>query len=119
MSNIEFLSINEKDKEQNWLARNQNSVSEWDDKVFFRGLLFQWNNTIKKTTTKRVGTSSSSHWKLNCSRSWKIAELLLSNYYSLISNMMLKTYSVSNINIYIYKFTVQVVIFEGVYFACF
>jgi len=36
MSNIEFLSINEKDKEQNWLARNQNSVSEWDDMFFPR-----------------------------------------------------------------------------------
>ena len=35
-------------KSKDWLARNQNSVSEWSD-MFTRGLLFQWASTIKST----------------------------------------------------------------------
>jgi hypothetical protein len=33
-------------KSNNWLARNQNNVSEWSD-MSIRGLLFQWASTIK------------------------------------------------------------------------
>ena len=46
-------------KSNDWLARNQNNVSQWSD-MYIRGLLFQW------FSTKR--TSSSSQWKLTCSR---------------------------------------------------
>jgi hypothetical protein len=57
---------------KDWLAQNQNNVSEWSD-MSTRRLLFQWASTIKSTfcnsacwsSTKR--TSSSSHWKLICS----------------------------------------------------
>jgi len=31
---------------KNWLAQNQDNVSEWDD-MSIRGLLFQWASTIK------------------------------------------------------------------------
>jgi hypothetical protein len=33
-------------KSKDWLARNQNNVSEWSD-MSTRGLLFQWSSTIK------------------------------------------------------------------------
>jgi hypothetical protein len=33
-------------KSKNWLARNQNNVSEWGD-MSLHGLLFQWASTIK------------------------------------------------------------------------
>jgi len=33
-------------KIKDWLARNQNNVSEWSD-MSTRGLLFQWASTIK------------------------------------------------------------------------
>jgi hypothetical protein len=33
-------------KSKDWLARNQNNVSEWND-MSIRGLLFQWTSTIK------------------------------------------------------------------------
>jgi hypothetical protein len=33
-------------KSKDWLARNQNNVSEWSD-MSIRGLLFQWTSTIK------------------------------------------------------------------------
>jgi hypothetical protein len=33
-------------KSKDWLARNQNNVSEWDD-MSIRGLLFQWASTIQ------------------------------------------------------------------------
>ena len=57
-------------KSKDWLARNQDNVSEWSD-MYIRGLLFPLANTMKKT--KRVGlekkrTSSSSHCKLTWSR---------------------------------------------------
>jgi hypothetical protein len=50
-------------KSKDWLARNQNNVSEWSD-MSTRELLFQWGSTIKInsacwSSTKR--TSSSSH----------------------------------------------------------
>jgi hypothetical protein len=33
-------------KSKDWLARNQNNVSEWNN-ISTRGLLFQWGSTIK------------------------------------------------------------------------
>ena len=33
-------------KSKDWLARNQNNVSEWSD-MSIRGLLFQWASNIK------------------------------------------------------------------------
>jgi hypothetical protein len=33
-------------KGKNWLARNQDNVSEWSD-MSIRGLLFQWASIIK------------------------------------------------------------------------
>ena len=58
-------------KSTDWLARNQNNVSERSD-MFICGMLFQWAITICKSNsvywsrTKR--TSSSPHWILTCSR---------------------------------------------------
>ena len=65
-------------KSKDWSARNQNNVSEWSD-MSTRGLLIQWASTINiqlsvLVRTKR--TSSSSYWKLTCSRH-DIAEKLL------------------------------------------
>jgi hypothetical protein len=40
-------------KSKDWLARNKDNVSEWDD-ISIRGLLFQRASTIKNPT-KRVG----------------------------------------------------------------
>ena len=40
-------------KSKDWLARNQNNVSEWSD-MSTRGLLFQWSSNIKNQT-QRVG----------------------------------------------------------------
>jgi hypothetical protein len=67
-----------RNKSKDWSARNQNNVSEWSD-MSTRRLLFQWSSTIKSNSacwsrTKR--TSSSSLWKLTCSRH-DIAEKLL------------------------------------------
>ena len=68
-------------KSKDWLARNQANVSEWSD-MSTLGLLFQWASSIKIQlsvlvySTKRI-SSSSSHWKLTCSRH-DIAEKLLS-----------------------------------------
>jgi hypothetical protein len=33
-------------KSKDWLARNQNNMSEWSD-ISIRGLLFQWASTIQ------------------------------------------------------------------------
>ena len=41
-------------KSKDWLARNQDNVSEWGN-MSIRGLLFQWASTIKKKLTNRVG----------------------------------------------------------------
>ena len=35
-----------KRKRKDWLARNQDNVSEWVD-MFIRGLLFQWVSTLQ------------------------------------------------------------------------
>ena len=62
-------------KSKDWFARNQNNVSEWSD-MSTRGLLFQWASNIK-IQLRTTRTSSSSHWKLTCSRH-DTAEKLLS-----------------------------------------
>ena len=46
-------------KSTDWLARNQNNVSEWSD-MSTPGLLFQWASTIKNTT-QGVGLVQSGH----------------------------------------------------------
>ena len=45
-------------KSKDWLARNQDNLSEWSD-MYIRGLLFPLANTMKKT--KRVGLEKSGH----------------------------------------------------------
>jgi hypothetical protein len=45
-------------KSKDWLARNQDNVSEWSD-MYIRGLLFPLANTMKKT--KRVALEKSGH----------------------------------------------------------
>jgi hypothetical protein len=44
-------------KSKDWLARNQNNVSEWSD-MSTRGLLYQWASTIK-IQTQCVGLEQS------------------------------------------------------------
>jgi hypothetical protein len=48
--NVYFISSQNRNSEllwnKDWLARNQNNVSEWSD-MFTRGLLFKWTRTIK------------------------------------------------------------------------
>ena len=41
-------------KNKDWLARNQNNVSEWSD-MSIRGLLFQCDSTINKNPARCVG----------------------------------------------------------------
>jgi hypothetical protein len=74
-------------KSKDLLARNQDNVSEWSD-MSIRRLLFQRTSTIKSNSTccqlglRTKRTSSSSHWKLTCSRhiiAEKIAEMGLNN----------------------------------------
>ena len=45
-------------KSKDWLAWNQDNVSEWSD-MYIRGLLFPLANTMKKT--KRVDLEKSGH----------------------------------------------------------
>ena len=73
-------------KSNDWLARNQNNMSEWNN-ISTRGLLFEWTSTIQINQacwSRTKPTSSPSHWKLTCSPwySWKIAELALCNNHS-------------------------------------
>jgi hypothetical protein len=57
-------------KTKDWLARNQNNVSEWSEMstrdCCFCELALWKSNSPCWSRTKR--TSSSSHWKLTCSR---------------------------------------------------
>ena len=57
-------------KSNDWLARNQNNVSEWSD-MYTRVLLFQWASTDYNNQTQHVGLEQSGPH--HCSR-WKIAE---------------------------------------------
>jgi hypothetical protein len=76
-------------KSKDWLARNQDNVSEWGV-MSIRGMLFQWASTIKSNSvcwsrTKR--SSSSSNWKLTCSRH-NIAEKVLNWRYVTITRSL-------------------------------
>ena len=79
-------------KSKDWLAWNQNNVSEWSD-MSTCGLLFQWASTIKiqLSGSRTKQTSLSSHWKLICSRH-DIAELVLNNNFWWFSHLPLKSY---------------------------
>ena len=46
--------------DNDWLARNQNNVSEWSD-MSTRGQLFQWATTIEKNPAKRVDLVQNGH----------------------------------------------------------
>ena len=75
-------------KSKDWLARNQNNVSEWSDMTIHR-LLFQWASTLKNPA-QHVGLNKADliiiSLKINLFSpwySWKIAELALTNNHSL------------------------------------
>jgi hypothetical protein len=83
-------------KNQDWLSRNQDNVSEWGDMSICR-LLFQWTSTIKiELSVLPVGLVQAeliiisliinlfSSWY-----SWKIAELALNNNHSLTHSLYL------------------------------
>ena len=79
-------------KSKDFFARNQNNVSEWSDMSIpadccFSELALLISNSACWSRTKR--TSSSSHWKLTCSRydiAKNIAELSLNNIHHLFIN---------------------------------
>jgi hypothetical protein len=71
-------------KSKDWLARNQNNVSEWGS-MSIRGLLFQWASTMKIQLSVLVQYKVDFiiiSLKIN-SPSWKIADLALNNDHSL------------------------------------
>jgi hypothetical protein len=47
-------------KSKDWLARNQDNVSDWGD-MYIRWLLFQWANTIKNRTKRADLVQSGPH----------------------------------------------------------
>ena len=75
-------------KSKDWLVRNQNNVSEWNDMSTSR-LLFQWASTIKIQLSVLVYNKADLiiiSLKINLFSpwySWKIAELALNNNHSL------------------------------------
>jgi hypothetical protein len=75
-------------KSKDWLARNQNNVSEWSD-MSTRGLMFQWASTIKIQLSVLVENKADLiiiSLKINLFSpwySWKIADLVLNNNHSL------------------------------------
>ena len=75
-----------RNKIKDWLALNQNNVSEWSD-MSTRGLLFQWVGTMQIQykadliiISLKINLFSSWH-------SWKIAELTLNNNHSLTHSL--------------------------------
>jgi hypothetical protein len=75
-------------KNKDWLARNQNNVSEWSD-MSTRGLLFQWDSTIKIQLSKLVKKKADLiiiSLKINLFSPWyscQIAELAINYNHSL------------------------------------
>ena len=75
-------------KSKDWLARNQDNVSEWGD-MSIHGQLFQWTSTIKIQLTCWFRTKRTYHHLienelvLTMIYIWKIAELALNNNHSL------------------------------------
>ena len=66
-------------KSKDWLARNQNDVSNWSD-MYTRGLLFQWASTIKSNSTC-WSSSKQIFTNVTCScHDIPVAEILLSWY---------------------------------------
>ena len=71
-------------RNKDWLARNQNNVSEWSD-MSTRGLLFQWSTTIQIQLSVLVQYKEDLiiiSLKINLFSPWyncKIAELALNN----------------------------------------
>jgi hypothetical protein len=65
-------------KRKDWLDRNPNYMCEWGH-MSIRGLLFQWASTIQNPTACWSSTkwTSSSHWKLICSRHYIVEKLLI------------------------------------------
>ena len=86
-------------KSKNWLARNQDNVSEWSY-MSTRRLLFQWANTIKIQPSVLVYDKANLiiiSLKINLFSpwcSWKIAELALNNNHSL-THFRLRQYDIS------------------------
>jgi hypothetical protein len=85
-------------KDKDWLARNQNNVSEWSD-LSTRGLLFQWASTIKNHLSVLVYYKAADliiiSLKINLFSpwySWKIAELALNNDHSDIHSLTITDY---------------------------
>ena len=74
-------------RSKDWLARNQDNVSEWGN-MSIRGLLFQWVSTIKIQLSVLVWNKANLiiiSLKINLFSSWyswKIAELALNNNHS-------------------------------------
>jgi hypothetical protein len=87
-------------KSKNWLARNQDNVSEWSY-MSTRRMLFQWANTIKIQPSVLVYDKANLiiiiSLKINLFSpwcSWKIAELALNNNHSL-THFCLRQYDIS------------------------
>ena len=62
---------------KDWMAQNQNNMSEWSD-MSTRRLLFQWTSTKADLIIISLKINWFSPWY-----SWKIAELALNNSHSL------------------------------------
>jgi hypothetical protein len=79
-------------KSKDWLARNQNNVSEWSG-MSIRGLMFQWSSTIKIQLIVLIWSKTDLiiiiSLKMNLFLpwySWKLAEFALSNTHSILLN---------------------------------
>jgi hypothetical protein len=65
-------------KRKDWLARNQDTVSEWGD-MFIRGLLFQWASTVKNPSIRVGLVQSGPHHHLIENYRHDITEKLLTH----------------------------------------
>ena len=87
---------------EDWLARNQNNVSEWSD-MSTSGLLFQWASTIKLQLSVLILNKADLiiiSLKINLFSpwySWEIAELALNNNHSLNHSHLYSITFVSNL----------------------
>jgi hypothetical protein len=54
-------------KSKDWLTQNQDNVSEWGD-ITVVSMSWPWKNPTKRVSLVQKQTSSSSYWKLTCSR---------------------------------------------------
>jgi len=94
------LRSNNKD----WLARNQDNVSEWGD-ISIRGLLFQCASTIQIQLSLLVQNKvdliiiSSKINLFSSWYSWKSAELALNNNHSLTHNIMLELFPLGVVSV--------------------